>query len=94
VAEGVAAVAARITVRLTPRGGRDAIDGWDGDTLRVRVAAAPVDGKANDALLRLLAKALGVAPSQLTLVSGAQGRVKTITIDGLTADEVRRALER
>ena len=83
---------ARITVRLTPRGGRDAIDGWDGDVLRVRVASAPVDGKANDALLRLLAKALGVAPSQLVLVSGAQSRVKTIDVGVLDVDEIRAAL--
>lgn len=91
MAEGVAGVA-RITVRLTPRGGRDAIDGWDGDLLRVRVAAAPVDGKANDALLRLLAKALGIAPSRVTLASGAQARVKTVDVDGMTADGVRAAL--
>ena len=83
----------RVTVRLTPRGGRSAIDGWDGDTLRVRVAAAPVDGGANDALLRLLAKALGVAPSRLTLVSGAQSRTKTVDIDGMSGDEIRRTLE-
>ena len=93
MAEGVAVVPARITVRLTPRGGRDAIDGWDGETLRVRVASAPVDGKANDALMRLLAKALGLAPSRVNLISGAQARVKTIEVDGLSADEVRRALD-
>jgi uncharacterized protein (TIGR00251 family) len=93
VAEGVAVVPARITVRLTPRGGRNAIDGWDGETLRVRVASAPVDGKANDALMRLLAKALGLAPSRVNLISGAQARVKTIEVDGLSADEVRRALD-
>lgn len=83
----------RVTVRLTPRGGRNAIDGWDGDTLRVRVASAPIGGKANDALLRLLAKALGVAPSRLALVSGAQSRTKTIAIDGMSGDEIRRMLE-
>ena len=85
---------ARITVRLTPRGGRDAIDGWDGDVLRVRVASAPVDGKANDALLRLLAKTLGVAPSQLALVSGAQARVKTIDVETMSAAELRAGLAR
>lgn len=82
----------RITVRLTPRGGRNAIDGWDGDTLRVRVSSAPVDGKANDALLRVLAKALGVAPSRLTLISGAQSRTKTIEVDGMSARAIRDAL--
>ena len=92
MAEGVALVA-RFSVRLTPRAGRSAIDGWDGDILRARVAAPPVDGKANDALLRLLAKALSVAPSRVTLVSGAQSRVKIVEVDGMTADEVRRALD-
>ena len=91
MAESVAGVA-RITVRLTPRGGRDAIDGWDGDVLRVRVASAPVDGKANDALLRVLSKALGIAPSQITLVSGAQARVKTVDVDGLAVDDIRATL--
>ncbi len=84
---------ARITVRLTPRGGRDAIDRWDGDVLRVRVSAAPVDGKANDALLRTLAKALGVSPSKLSLVSGAQSRIKTIEIEGLTDRAARERIE-
>jgi uncharacterized protein (TIGR00251 family) len=90
VAEGVVT---RIRVRLTPRGGRDAIDGWHGDVLRVRVAAAPVDGKANDALARLLAKRLGIAASRVALVSGAAARTKTIEVDGMTLDEVRSALD-
>ena len=52
----------RFAVRLTPRGGRDAIDGvGDDGVLRVRVAAPPVEGAANEALCRLLAQALGVA---------------------------------
>ena len=81
-------MSARFTVRLTPRGGRDAIDGWDGDTLRVRVSAAPTDGKANDALVRLLAKALGLAPSRLAIVSGASSRTKIIEAEGLSLDDV------
>ncbi len=84
---------ARIHVRLTPRGGRDAIDGWDGDVLRVRVSVAPVDGKANDALVRLLAKALGLPASRVTLASGATSRGKTIDVDGMTPNEVRSALD-
>ncbi len=77
---------ARITVRLTPRAGCDAIEGWRDDVLRVRVAAAPVDGAANAALIRLLAKALGVAASRVTIVSGATGRTKTVEVEGV--DEV------
>ncbi|MBI5284715.1 MAG: DUF167 domain-containing protein [Chloroflexi bacterium] len=83
---------ARVSVRLTPRGGRDAIDGWDGDILRVRVAAPPVDGRANEAMLRLLAKALGVPASKVTLASGAQSRIKLVDVDGLSAEELRERL--
>jgi uncharacterized protein YggU (UPF0235/DUF167 family) len=76
-------------VRLTPRGGRDAIDGWEGDVLRARVAAAPADGRANASLLRLLARSLGLPPSALTLAAGASSRTKLVDVDGLPLDEVR-----
>jgi uncharacterized protein YggU (UPF0235/DUF167 family) len=84
--------ATRITVRLTPRGGRDDIERWDGDVLRVRVSAAPVDDKANAALLRLLAKTLRVPPSTLSIASGAASRTKIIEIEGLSLDEVHARL--
>jgi uncharacterized protein (TIGR00251 family) len=76
-----------VTVRLTPKGGRDAIDGIeqmaDGrSVLKVRVRAAPREGEANDALVRLLAKSLGVAPRQVTLFAGATGRIKRLEIAG------------
>jgi uncharacterized protein (TIGR00251 family) len=82
-------VSARFTVRLTPRGGRDAIDGWQDETLRVRVSAAPAEGKANDALLRLLAKALDVPRSRLRIASGASSRTKVIEVQGLSPQEIR-----
>jgi uncharacterized protein len=76
-----------ITVRLTPKGGRDAIDGVerlaDGRAVvRARVRAAPSDGAANTALLRLLADRLDVAPRDVTLMAGATGRIKRIRIAG------------
>jgi hypothetical protein len=75
-------VTVRFEVRLTPRGGRDAIDGVGEDgVLRVRVAAPPVDGAANEALCRLLARALGVAPGDVRIVGGASGRRKVIEAD-------------
>ena len=84
---------ARITVRLTPRAGRDAIDGWAEDggprVLRVRVAAPAAEGRANDALVRLLAKALGVAPSHVRIVAGAHGRTKVVEIEGMTEEGLR-----
>jgi len=74
-------------VRLTPKGGRDAIDGWapsaDGQShLKARVSAPPHDGQANEALIELLARALGVAKSKVTLVAGASSRLKRVEVDG------------
>ena len=87
-----------LTVRLTPKGGRDAIDGVeqtaDGrSVLRVRVRAAPSEGEANDALVRLIAKAIGVPPRAVNLISGHTSRVKRLKIDG-SAIALAEALER
>jgi uncharacterized protein len=76
-----------LDVRLTPRGGRDAIEGIerraDGRAvLKARVRAAPFEGAANEALRRLVAKALGVAPGQVDVAAGATGRVKRLHIAG------------
>jgi uncharacterized protein (TIGR00251 family) len=67
--------------------------GFEGEVLRVRVQAPPVEGKANEALLRLLAKALGVPRSRLTIVAGRASRVKTVAVEGLDAAELRRRIE-
>jgi uncharacterized protein (TIGR00251 family) len=76
-----------LSVRLTPKGGRDAIDGIeqlaDGrSVLKVRVRAAPSEGEANEALMRLIAKTLGVPPRDVALIAGATSRVKRLTIAG------------
>lgn len=81
-------------MRLTPRAARDEVLGFEGDVLRVRVKAPPVEGRANDALLRLLAKALRVSRSNLTIVGGRASRDKTVAVEGLDAVEVRRRIER
>lgn len=82
-------------VRLTPRGGRDAIDGWrdgaDGTPqLHARVAVPPEDGKANAALIALLAKTLKVPKTTLEIVAGASARTKTIAIHSPAPDAVCR----
>ena len=77
--------AVRFGVRLTPRGGQDRVDGVTAGVLRVRVAAPPVDGAANDALVKLLASELGVPRSAVRLVSGATARTKLIEVDGADA---------
>jgi uncharacterized protein len=76
-----------LTVRLAPKGGRDAIEGLetrdDGRiVLRVKVRAPAVDGAANAALVRLLADALDVSPGAVRLVAGQAGRIKRLRIDG------------
>ena len=76
-----------VIVRLTPRGGRDLIEGIeslaDGRcVLKARVRAAATEGVANDALMRLLARAAGVAPRAVRLVAGATARLKRLHIDG------------
>jgi uncharacterized protein YggU (UPF0235/DUF167 family) len=76
-----------LTVRLTPRGGRDAIDGIevlsDGRcVLKARVRAPASEGEANAELIRLIARALGVAPRSVALAAGATARIKRLTIAG------------
>jgi len=90
-----------VDVRLTPRGGRDAIDGVErrGDgrvVLKARVRAAPFEGEANAALCRLLAETLDVAPRLVTVAAGATARVKRIQIAGepkSLAEKLNRALK-
>jgi hypothetical protein len=77
----------RLTVRLTPRGGRDALGGVRLDQagraqLLARVAPPPVEGAANAALVRLVAKALSVPKSAVAITSGETARIKTLEITG------------
>lgn len=77
----------RLSVRLTPRGGRDGIDGIevlaDGRAvLKARVRAAPSEGEANAALIALLARSLSVSRSSVTLAAGSTARLKTLQIAG------------
>lgn len=79
-----------LDIRLTPRGGRDGLDGVemlaDGRVvLKARVRAAPTEGEANTALIRLLAGALKLPRSRLSIASGATARLKTVAVQGETA---------
>lgn len=78
-----------LSVRLTPRGGRDAVIGVSAEgVLHLRVAAPPVDGAANAACLILVAKILGLRPSQILLTAGETHRDKRFSVSGLTAEEL------
>lgn len=90
---------ATLAVRLTPRGGADRIEGWGRDDagrlfLKARVRAAPVEGEANAALEALLAKALGIARSQVSVARGTTQRLKTVEIEGVDAAALEAAFGR
>ena len=91
-AERGAVETTRLAVRLSPRAARTEIGGFAGDELRVRVTAPPVDGRANEALTRLLARRLGVARGDVRIIAGHGSRQKVVAIDGLAETEVRHRL--
>jgi uncharacterized protein len=81
--------AASFSVRVTVRASRNAIEGqWQG-ALKIRLAAPPVEGRANEALRRLLAEHLNVLLSAVEIVSGERSRTKRLRICGITADQIR-----
>jgi uncharacterized protein YggU (UPF0235/DUF167 family) len=79
----------RITLRVVPRADRDVVEGVVGGVLRVRVTAAPADGAANDAVIRVLAAALQVPRSAIAIVRGSTSRTKLLEIDEAAAETVR-----
>ncbi len=87
-----AADSIEITVRLTPKAKSEEILGVRDGVLLVKVTAPPVDGKANSALCRLLAKRLRVATGRVTVVKGASARTKLVRIDGMSAERLGEAI--
>jgi uncharacterized protein (TIGR00251 family) len=81
-----------LRVRVQPRASRDALSGEREGALVVRLTAPPVEGAANEALARLLGKALGVAPSAVRVVRGATGRNKVVSVSGLDLAIARERL--
>lgn len=81
-----------IRVRVRPRAARDEIMGWREDTLRLRVSAPPLDGRANDAVVEMIARTAGVARSAVSVVAGERGRDKLVRVTGLTPEALRARL--
>jgi uncharacterized protein YggU (UPF0235/DUF167 family) len=82
----------RIAVRVQPRARADEIAGERDGKLLARVRAAPEQGRANEALCRLVGRAAGVPPSRVRVLRGASGREKLLQVDGVTLAELRAAL--
>jgi uncharacterized protein (TIGR00251 family) len=83
-----------LSLRVQPRAARNAVVGWTGDTLNIRLTAPPVEGAANAACLALLADLLSLPQSQLEILRGERSRNKVVQIMGFTRDEVRARLGR
>ncbi len=79
-------------VRVQPRASRSEIAGEHAGALKLRVAAPPVDGKANEECCRFIAKAMGVSVSSVEIISGESSRDKIIRVHGVSADRARAAL--
>lgn len=83
----------RLRIRVSPGARKTELVGRQGEAWKVRVAAAPERGRANDAVLKLLAERLRLAPAALTLVAGRTGREKIVELRGLGPEETERRLE-
>jgi uncharacterized protein len=86
------ATGVRLRVRVQPRASRNEVAGRHGDELRLRLTAPPVEGAANEALVRLLTEILGVARGSVTIVAGLASRSKVVEVGGLAVEEAARRL--
>ena len=85
--------AVMLNVHVQPASGRSAVVGRHGSALKVKVAAPPEGGRANEASAEVLAETFGVQPAQAKLVSGAKSRAKRFRLSGVDLEEFRRRLE-
>jgi uncharacterized protein (TIGR00251 family) len=81
-----------LKIHLLPRASRDEIVGLHGDALKVRITAPPLEGKANKALKRFIAKKLNLSSSQVAIIAGERSREKILKISGVTQEDVEKAL--
>ncbi len=79
-----------ITLRVAPKSAQDAVAGWHGDALKVKVRAAPENGRANEAVIAVLAKALGLPRNAVVIESGQTSRNKRVRVTGISAEAVRQ----
>ena len=81
-----------LKVRVQPKASKNLVEGYVGDTFRLRVTAPPENGKANAAVIALLAAPLDVNRSRLTVIKGLKSRDKIVGVESLTLEEAARRL--
>lgn len=81
-----------LQIKAVPGAPRSEVCGWMGEALKVKIQAPPVEGKANEALLRFLAETLDVPPRCVSLVRGGSSRHKLVRVDGLSMEQARERL--
>lgn len=85
---------ARINVYVQPRASKTAVIGMHDGAVKIRLAAPPVDGAANAALVEFVAEQLGIAKSRVRIAAGLASRRKTVEVDGVTAQQLAAALNK
>jgi uncharacterized protein (TIGR00251 family) len=83
--------AARLKVKVVPGSSRNEIVGWLGDALKIKVTAPPERGKANEAVVELLATALDIATDDVVVVSGHSSPAKVVAVSGMDDETIRKA---
>lgn len=83
---------ATVAIHVLPRASKEGVAGVAGDAVRIRLTAPPIENRANEALVRFLAAALGVARGRIEIVAGGRGRRKVVRVEGLSREETYRRL--
>lgn len=83
---------ARLSVKVVPGASKSEVSGWLGDSLKIRVAAQPEKGKANAAVVLILATSLGLPEKSVSVVSGKTAQHKVVEIQGLSSEQIRHRL--
>jgi uncharacterized protein (TIGR00251 family) len=82
----------QLALKIVPGASRNQISGWLGDRLKIRVQAPPESGKANKAVIKLLAGALDISPRNITITAGTASPLKTVQINGLTESDISKLI--
>ena len=89
----MSAASCKLAIKAVPNAPRNAVAGWLGDALKVKVHAPALEGRANEELCEFIADTLGLPKRAVTVMLGDKSRQKLLHIDGLTLDEVRARLQ-